>query len=984
MNFHLRDLLKEKDVRLPRENGIALITALLIMFMLTALIVGISWMVLTDQRLDNNNLTRQTAFYGAEAGMEKLTADIGGTFITKGTVAEADIATAVSSPPSISSIQFKDASNASTYQIYCGASVCSTTNPPTWNNSNVLPPSPYSGMSALISSLGLRVAAQTTNQGGEVKLSRQVQLLAIPVFQFGVFSETDLAFFDGPQMDFQGRVHTNGNLWLGPNTGPLNLWNTVTVSGQVIRTNLENGWAPTAGGTITTDGGTYAGYVNIALSPSPSSGPPTAPYTGNASWRYLSVTEGSTSGYSVYGNVSTTLNNPDWTGTVEPAYKGMLINGAPSLNLSTTDLGGITNPIFLIRRPVVGELTSNPGEFNEQYFSQATLRILLDDYATPGTPSSGCAGSDMMSLDGIDTGSNPIDLATLDGAAPAWWAANSGGTTFLPLPTAALVTPSKTAYTVYNVSSSGTGDGYWVTNGSPIITGCIKIEYQDTNNAFHDITKKILGKGFTGRNINPSSSYSITTPLKTPYLPSTATQIGAQGPFFGNTNVTSSIACTTDPSSGAIIRLARVRDNPSTATAANSYCGSGLSDTHSYDYWPMALFDPREAVFRASAGGLPATPALEGNPEVDAKGVMYYIELDAANLGSWLSANKSSLKLLNTTGFSLYFSDRRGEQKDPSSGNIRTGSFGFNDTTNPSDTTEGCPNGNLDAGEDLEGDGILRSYGATPTTIPYLLTGVMPTSGSSLPTTGTMAVLQNAHCTSKYSSTWPGLAYVHVQEARENPAIFFRRALKVVDGATLNLGTSCYGASPNPPCGLTIASENPVYVQGDYNASYTVTASPWTTPAGVAASIAADAVTLLSDNWNDVNSFINPYNDAQRQSVTTAYRMAIIAGKGIPFPWPSGQSDDLGTDGGVHNLPRFSENWTNTSCYYMGSLVSFYFNRQANGSYDDGTAVIYSPPARAWSFDTNFTTGPSWLPPDTPVLRTINTTGFSQMLLPTQ
>jgi hypothetical protein len=69
----------------------------------------------------------------------------------------------------------------------------------------------------------------------------------------------------------------------------------------------------------------------------------------------------------------------------------------------------------------------------------------------------------------------------------------------------------------------------------------------------------------------------------------------------------------------------------------------------------------------------------------------------------------------------------------------------------------------------------------------------------------------------------------------------------------------------------------------------------------------------------------------------------------------------------------------------MGSMVSFYFNRQGVGLFGySGDSTVYDPPGRLWSFDTNFTKGPTWLPPATPVLRTINTTGFSQMLMPTQ
>ncbi|MGA7839831.1 MAG: hypothetical protein WCA34_02875, partial [Candidatus Acidiferrales bacterium] len=61
----------------------------------------------------------------------------------------------------------------------------------------------------------------------------------------------------------------------------------------------------------------------------------------------------------------------------------------------------------------------------------------------------------------------------------------------------------------------------------------------------------------------------------------------------------------------------------------------------------------------------------------------------------------------------------------------------------------------------------------------------------------------------------------------------------------------------------------------------------------------------------------------------------------------------------------------------------FYYNRQAVGTYKTGNTT-YSPPNRLYSFDTNFALGPSYLPPRTPVLRSVNTIGFSQEILPTQ
>ena len=49
-------------VRVQREKGVALITALLILLLVSAIVVGMSWMVMTDQRLGGNNQSRESSF----------------------------------------------------------------------------------------------------------------------------------------------------------------------------------------------------------------------------------------------------------------------------------------------------------------------------------------------------------------------------------------------------------------------------------------------------------------------------------------------------------------------------------------------------------------------------------------------------------------------------------------------------------------------------------------------------------------------------------------------------------------------------------------------------------------------------------------------------------------------------------------------------------------------------------------------------------
>jgi hypothetical protein len=937
-------------VRTNRENGVALITALLILFLVSAIVVGMSWMVMSDQRLSGNNQERELAFYGAEAGMEKMTADMGNTFALFGSITAAQLPGITGAPPTFpapyNNITYTNALGVSTYEIGCPVFPCVT---PVAFNATIQPPSAFSGMQGLITAFTMRVAAQTTS-GAEVKLQRQIELVSIPVFQFGVFSNTDLAFFNGPPFDFGGRVHTNGNLWLAANQGPVYFRQNITVSGQVIRSNLENGLPTIAGGA-------YGGSVVIGEEPNPpppAPAEPAAPYQIAGQWWTLALGDGSMSGPNVYGALSGVANNPQWTSVVVPRFNGMLAIGAPQLNLISTALGGLQTPVALIRRPGVGELAANPTQFAQRYFTNvapisASLRIMLDDYPNPASvPGSGaaCNGSDMMLLDTV-SGTQPTDLAA---------ATLGGNPTLMP-------TSGATGGANYNPN-----DGYWQANGKPIITGCLKIEYINAAGVATDVTNEFLAHGYIAPNTNPQFPNALGA-NPNPY-PTPNTLGGAQvNPnICGNEN---SLYAT------SIIRFARVRDNPHNWTAGNPCIGSGLAAMNDTDFWPLALFDTREGVPRDESEAAPPGPYGPGTiSQVTPLGNMYYVELDVTNLEKWflgtLGAPDSGGASYAVGGYSVYFSDRRGNavenQGAPASG-VKVASLGFNDFVNPASIVA-CPNGVLDSGEDLEGDGVLRTYGGAyePVLPPN------PLLAMNTPNTNFQA---NPNCAGPLvPPLWQ--VYAVTGEARENPPFFFRHALKLVNGGTINLGTACYGAAPNPPCGLTVASENPVYIQGDYNAPGGSVSGAGT----IASSVAADAVTLLSNNWNDVNSYISPYNFNLRNATSTQYRVAIIAGKQIPFALPPGENQqDFGTDGGLHNFLRYIENWGGDTLTYEGSLVSFYFSRQAVGLYK-GTP--YSPPSRTYAFDSTFTNGPSWLPPRTPSLRTVNTIGFSQMLMPTQ
>jgi len=188
-------------------------------------------------------------------------------------------------------------------------------------------------------------------------------------------------------------------------------------------------------------------------------------------------------------------------------------------------------------------------------------------------------------------------------------------------------------------------------------------------------------------------------------------------------------------------------------------------------------------------------------------------------------------------------------------------------------------------------------------------------------------------------------------------------------------------------CGLTIATENPAYVQGDYNANGN--GNGFADPS-VAAAVIADTLRYCPTTGTTSITFSYPFNAGAGASPTpqrllpsgSRRRQGLIV---PPFPDGTGAavdgSQDFGTDGGVHNFMRFLENHNGT-LNYQGSIVSLYFNRQAVGLYNSG-GNNYSPPNRGYSFDSNFL-NPLLLPPRTPMFRDINTTGFTQLLLPNQ
>ena len=73
-----------------------------------------------------------------------------------------------------------------------------------------------------------------------VRMKRNVDVVRIPCFQFGIFCDTDLSYFPGPNFDFAGPVHTNANLFLCT-SAELTLYGKVSAVGEIVRLEMANG-----------------------------------------------------------------------------------------------------------------------------------------------------------------------------------------------------------------------------------------------------------------------------------------------------------------------------------------------------------------------------------------------------------------------------------------------------------------------------------------------------------------------------------------------------------------------------------------------------------------------------------------------------------------------------------------------------------------------------------------------------------------------
>jgi hypothetical protein len=184
----------------------------------------------------------------------------------------------------------------------------------------------------------------------------------------------------------------------------------------------------------------------------------------------------------------------------------------------------------------------------------------------------------------------------------------------------------------------------------------------------------------------------------------------------------------------------------------------------------------------------------------------------------------------------------------------------------------------------------------------------------------------------------------------------------------------------------------------------------------------ADSITIHSNGWSDARMFITGFNFAgswvngyrdqsclRRLAVRTTVKAAWLTGaprtgsgnNGLtgqvqmltndpPMTGTFPNHWDNNTDGGLHNFPRFLEDFGGQPPYsypdlrnfnYNGSFIFQFFSHQGNGLWvinGDGT---YTPPnPRNWNFDTAFLL-PAGIPPGTPFYSFYKNNTYRQIFL---
>lgn len=971
------------------ERGAALVTSILILGMLSAITITVLAVVTKESQIAGSDLRRTQTFYAAAAGIEKMTTDFNALFQSTSRPTAAQLLNIQNAWPqelraegyTFDQVIGLDATTLNSMRRTQGIT----------NGSYprvTVPGGPFNGLSASVAPYFLSSIATSTIDGTQVALSRQMNNYLIPIFQFGMFSNDDIELHPGPPFSFNGRVHANGNIYVNGNVSFLA---KVTTANELIYDVVRNGVART-GATVSMQ----VGAVRVPLTMgSMFSGP-----------NIVGATAGQRGFFP--GSPDGTINSAWDSTSIGPASVGVANQFGGQLQTRTTGGTALLLPMQLngtsTREIIKRRTPADPQVVRDsRYQSKAQIRILIDDENPAAADASGIPAGQGLALTTFD----PIPLpnaAAAAGGGRALWRIRDDGTYQDTAATCVFQEQggaSGQALTVRGIRSASQGVNL---NGTATtipagagVSGRILIQIVTNNGNVVDVTREILSMGVTVG--EPNAIVTLQRPLWAAFTQgsrdaSASQDIAPDGTAYfncltdiiGKTNIAADGQIRTAPGPvqdatygylTAIVNetagQSQRDDTPPTMNVTDWGTANWTNNKEWNAIVPINVYNVREGCINAVNCDV-----------VYERGITNVVELNMRNLARWLDGVYDnnllagtaaiSTTIANPGGFTVYISDRRGDKVKPTlnlAGAVVNSSNGMVDN----EDIYGA-NGVLDPGEDVQNIGVLAKD-TTELPDPSVLPGVY---GADL----TMRALTVA--------------------AWANPNNYFRHSVRLFNGENLMLAGGAGQLSATQ--GITVSTENMLYIWGNYNTTG-INLAP---PAGIAslndpaspfrylgnqvpASLVADTFFPLSKTWSDSCSAMYPGNLGRRvadlnlpavggDSLETAVRAGIIAGNnlGALAGDPDAGNAAAGEsrlNGGMHNFPRFLERW-GARWNFVGSLIPLYRSTQALGAYNSNS-TIYGAPVRNWAFDSTFL-DPNKLPPSTPQFQYVQPTAFRQLL----
>ncbi len=924
--------------RLRNEDGSALVITLLILILLMAFAAIAISRTTTEITMTGNDIAEGKTFAASEASLESMTRDFVDVFEAKLVPTDADIL----------AIKQKNVPGFEKFTFATEIVKTSESTP------TVLTGGSYSGLYSLRDAWEVNSYATDTSTDVKVQLKRRFYSDRIPIFQFGIFYEDDLELNRPPLFTFGGRVHTNGNLFV---TAQKNTSNGIhfdsrtTAVGEVV----NDIWKPGTGTSFTKG---IDDQNNVFFNDA--SGAPQELITGEGSVNCASPT--GTNVFASTPNLPNCSANSNWS-IQKVKFQGNLDNHLKKLNMPLSQMN--IDMIELVKRgknfgdmeklngaltPVTAATQDSSVVSKERFANKPGLRISLSDSQKklPGCANVVTGDVCGVRLDGPIGGSSIgyKPLAMADGyqatALNATRLAMTGREVWIKVET---VTYDFSAAVPVTVDVTQDILSLGMTEPAPLGIDLQIDGYTSATDSRSII--KLQRFAIPGPSIPGSGSSAYTTNYKI--------NGNSQNLVVRYSNATSSpaagcIGCT------AVNSFAYPAPDPSALSSMaqeDSYHLKwanikGSAPTFAIVPFPIEMFDSREGL---ASDDTSAANTKFGTSQVPSAGVMSLVDIDVANLRQFLNGSFDGLFPSTTTYAVAKTRSLRTADVPSSNGWVvsvsdRRGDYDFDGEYDMEDI---FPDTALQFNEDLNHNGILDTdYGREAPS---------------------------------YSTA------VQRGQAATADHLYYRRGVRLINAAAL---PGIYDSTaPLNTKGFTFASENGVYVKGNYNAtgagvngSFAVTPaenySPQNSANHIPASIAADAVTILSNNWNDGESFSSPFSSGSRVASDTVLRFAMLSGDSVTglstFYSPStfGQ-----LNGGVHNFKRFLETWSNKRLNYAGSLINLFNSRNANG-YFKCCNTVYTPPTRDWTFDGTFLNS-SRLPPGTPNIFSITFTGFERV-----